>query len=149
MAKVLPRVILLRGRGRRREAPAAAAMTPGHLLSYDSSGTFVKHAVAGGPWQGIVCVEDDHNGNGIDTAYASGDYVQAEQVGNGCDVNLLVPAAAAAIARNGPVKSNGDGTVIAQGGTGTIIGWALEAVDNSAGGAAARIKVMLAAPGTA
>jgi hypothetical protein len=144
MATVLPKVILLRGRGRRREAPATASITPGHLLNYDASGNLIKHAVAGGDWQGIVAVEDDHNAKDIDTAYVSGDYVQGEQVDRGCDIYGLVPAAAAAIARNGPLKSNGDGTVIAQGGTGVIIGWALEAVDNSGGGAAARIKIMVA-----
>jgi hypothetical protein len=149
MATVLPKVILLRGRGRRREAPAAAAITPGHLVSYDANGSFVKHAVAGGPWQGIVAVEDDHNGKDIDTAYATNDYVQGEQLLAGCDFYGLVPAGAVAIARSAAVKSNGDGTVILQGGTGTIVGYALEAVDNSAGGAAARIKIMMASPGTA
>jgi hypothetical protein len=148
MAVVLPKTILLRGRGRRREAPAAGSITPGHLLDYNSSGSFVVHATAGGKPPMIVAVEQVigptagalTGGSGIDDAYATNDYVQAEQLFSGCDFYGLVAAAAAAITRGDKLESAGNGTVRKLT-TGVPIGEALEAVDNSGGGAAARLKV--------
>jgi hypothetical protein len=140
VAKVLPRVILLRGRGERREAPAAGAITPGHLIAYNSAGSFVVHPTAGGVARPIYACERDFEGKGIDDAYASGDYVQAEELHPGCDVLALVAAGATAIARGAKLESAGNGT-LRNVGTGVVIAEALEAVDNSAGGAAARIKV--------
>jgi hypothetical protein len=147
MATVLPKTILLRGRGRRREAPAAATITPGMLVDYNSSGNFVPHATAGGKIPGIIAVEGVigptvgslTGGSGIDDSYVSGDYVQAEQLYPGCDVYGLVAAAAAAIVRGDKLESAGNGTV-RKFTTGIVCGEALEAVDNSGGGAAARLK---------
>jgi hypothetical protein len=142
MAKTLPRVILLRGRGERREAPAAGAITPGHLIAYNSSGSFVVHPTAAVATNKIFAVEDDHNGKGIDDAYATNDYVQAEELHAGCDVNALVAAGHAAIVRGALLESAGNGTLRAL--TGNFpIAKALESVDNSGGGTAARIKVSL------
>ena len=142
MAKVLPRVILLRGRGERREAPAAAAITPGMLIAYNTSGSFVPHPTAAGAARKIFAVENDHNGKGIDDAYATNDYVQGEELTSGCDVNALVAAGHAAIARGAKLESAGNGTLRAVT-AGFPIAEALEAVDNSGGGAAARIKVTI------
>jgi hypothetical protein len=140
MATVLPKTILLRGRGERREAPAAGAITPGHLIAYNSSGSFVVHGTAAVSTPRIFAVENDLIGNGIDVPYASGDYVQAEQLHGGCDVYGLVAAGAAAIARGDKLESAGNGTMRKLA-AGIAIGEALEAVDNSGGGAAARLKL--------
>jgi hypothetical protein len=54
------------------------------------------------------------------------------------EVNALVAAGAAALAKGAVVKLAADGTVVAQGGTGKVIGTVNVAVDNSAGGTPAR-----------
>jgi hypothetical protein len=61
----------------------------------------------------------------------------------GAEVYTLVAAAATAILKGGKLESNGLGHVRAWG-SGWVVGYAMEAVDNSAGGTAARIKMRVA-----
>jgi hypothetical protein len=97
-----------------KEANAAEAITPGHLIALNSSGNAIKHATAGpaaaagANAQGLVrvAVEQDFFGKGIDDAYAANDQVIYQ-------------------------------TTI----TANAIGRACEAVDNSGGGSAARIRI--------
>jgi hypothetical protein len=138
MAALLPKAILLRGRGERREAKAEGIITPGMLLKITATGGFIPHNVAGANARRIVAVENDLMGQGIDVNYAIGDFVQAEEVPVG-DVYGLVAAAAAAIAVGDLLESAGNGTVRKLT-TGIAIAEALEAVNNSGGGAAARLK---------
>jgi hypothetical protein len=151
--KTAPTTILLRGRGLRREAPAGGAITPGHLVAYNSSGNLVVHGTAGAKTRPLFAVENELLGKGINDAYAVNDLVQAEELHVG-DVYALLPAAAAAIVIGDKLTSNGDGTLkkataASQSGTTPftvtfadhIIAEALEAVDNSGGGTPVRIKV--------
>jgi acetamidase/formamidase len=145
--------ILLKNRGTRVERKAGGTITPGHLVMENSSGELVVHATAKGKTAALFAVENDMEGKTITDNYVSGDYVQAELLEAGAEVYALVPAAAAAIVIGDKLESNGDGTLrkkteFAQSGTtpfavtteGHAIAEALEAVDNSGGGAAARIK---------
>jgi hypothetical protein len=140
MAKTAPRAILLRGRHIHEERPAGGAIMPGHFLSMNSSGLFVVNATAGADVVPIIAVEDDHNGKGIDDAYASGDLVQAEHCAPGMEVNALVAAGAAAIAKGAYVEMAADGTVRVYA-AGKRIGRANVAVDNSGGATPVRLPI--------
>jgi hypothetical protein len=132
-----------------KEAIAAEAITPGHLLTLNASAQAIKHNVAGpaaaagvqftGPIR--VAVENDFFGKGIDDAYAINDQVVYQELDSGCEFMSLVAAGAAAIAYSDLVESAGNGTVRKTVVQANAIGRAAEAVDNSAGGAAVRLRV--------
>jgi len=141
---VTPHTILLKGRQGQRyeEARAAAALKPGHLITKNSSGQVLKHATANGGTQVWVALEDELAAGNIDTAYASNDVVPYHIPLPGDMLYCRCAAAATAIPMNGPLTSDGaggvrNGTV----GTHVIIGYAVEAVDNSAGASEAMVKV--------
>lgn len=155
--KVAPRTILLVGKDYSimKEAPAAAAITPGHLVQFDANSKWKVHAVAKGQAIRAFAAEADLIGNGIDDAYAANDIVYAWIVPAGAEVNALVAPSAAAIVVGDLVESAGDGTVrkltpASQLGTGTYdytaegnaIGVAIQAVDNSSNAvSSARIQI--------
>lgn len=133
------RSILLRGDGVYKEGVANGAITPGHFVKRDSAGKFVVGtgdiAVAEIPdWQG--------NNSGISTAYASGDQINVCYPARGSEIYALVAAAAPAIAVGDTLDVAATGTVIKHT-SGTIIGKALEAIDNSGGGSSVRIRIEL------
>lgn len=150
MASTTPNTVILKGNGYRKEADAAGTITPGHLVQCDSSGDVVVHATAGGNARKAFAVENDLIGNGITDNYTSGDRVQYNVFEPGNEVYAFVPAAAAAITIGTALESAGDGTLVAvgtataTGDTDIVVGYALEAVDNSGGASAARIKVEVA-----
>jgi hypothetical protein len=153
MAKTAPRTILLRNRGYRKEAEAGGTITPGHLIAFNSTGKFVVHATALVKAAPIFAVENDvpttsqlagtDPSPSIDTNYVSGDFVQGEVCHPGVEINALVAAAAPAIAVGDLLESAGNGT-LRKFTTGIVVGVALEALDNSGGGSAARLRVMTA-----
>lgn len=159
MSKTASRTILLKGRGYRLERVAGGTITPGHLVALNSADKLVVHATAKGKAAPIFAVESEHLNNDdgsasadIDHNYASGDFVQSEVLCAGCEVNALVAAAATAIVEGDLLESAGDGTLrkrtafdaVTPAPAGEVVAVALEAVDNSAGGSAARIRVMVA-----
>ena len=153
----MARTVILKGSGVRSEAPAAAAITPGHLLQLTGTGSVLPHGGAGQNAAPMFAVENDVVGQDIDTAYQTNENVIYEVLPKGAVVNALVAAGASAISAGGFVESAGDGTVRAhipqtvnEGGTATvtiysnnIVGMALESVDNSAGTSPARIKIQI------
>src|SRR3990167_7178713 len=71
----MPNTIILRGdQYTRREDKSAEAITPGHLLDFDSADLLIKNATSGGRSRSFA-VEADYIGNGVATAYVSGDRV--------------------------------------------------------------------------
>ena len=102
----------------------------------------IVHATAAGAAAPLFAVENDILGKTINDAYAANDYVQAEYLPPGSEVLALVAAAASAIVIGNLLESAGNGTLRIRG-SGTAVAQALEAVDNSGGGSAARIKVVL------
>jgi len=145
-----PNTIILKGDSRRREALAAEAVTPGHLVSYNTSGRVVKHATAAGNAAPMFAVENEVFGKDLNQAYANGDNVIHHVVYPGSEVYALVAAAAGAIVVGDFLESAGDGTLrkvataaaTSQAQRASVVAMALQAVDNSGGASPARIKVM-------
>ena len=104
------KTITLLGDGVRKEALANGAIYPGQLVYRSSATQFTKHAVAGGNTPKMFAVEDDLQGNGIDTVYASGSQMLACVFKPGDEVNcLLSPGESVSIGDF--VESAGDGYV--------------------------------------
>jgi hypothetical protein len=120
------------------DSKAAEAITPGHLISLNSSGDTIKHATAGGRANRFA-LERSEMGKGIDDAYAVGDTVKAAAVQKGHRVNALI-ASGQNITVGGILESAGNGTLRALA-AGQPIAMALETINNSAGPGNARLRV--------
>lgn len=85
------------------------AALPGHLAEINA-GQWRKHAGAGlnaPPW---FFLERDEMGNGIDVAYAIGDYPKVGFFKPGDRVNILLPIGQTLV-KGDKMESNGDGTL--------------------------------------
>lgn len=141
--------IFMKGKGQIKEGNAGGAITPGHLLNRNTTANqYVVHATAEGNAYPVFALEKDFVGKDITSAYVSGERVQALHALPGDEVYALLPAAALAVVIGDELVSNGDGTLkkvtaaaVAVGNVRRVVARALQAVDNSAGGAVARIKV--------
>ena len=146
----MPNTIVLKGRGIRKEGVAGGTITPGMFLERTTTvDQVIVHNSAEENIQKLIAVEDELQGKGIDDDYLTGVNVLFEALVPGQEVNALVQDGTAAIVAGEFLQSDGAGMVI-----GVItaaattelervstIGVALEAVDNSGGGAPVRIKV--------
>jgi hypothetical protein len=103
---------------------AAEAITPGHLVTFDSSGNLIKHNVAGGFTQTAFALEREEMGDDIDVAYAINDTVKVGVFGPGTRVNALI-ASGQNINKGDYVESAGNGTLRVFG-SGTRLGRSLE-----------------------
>ena len=136
-----PKTIDLFGTGIQNEALCTdAAVTPGMLITRTATGVR-PHNVAGGAASPAFAVENDLIGGDIADAYAIGGNVIFRTFAAGSAVYALAHAGGAAIAANALLKSGGDGTLELAGDDEVVVARALEAVDNSGGGTAVRIKV--------
>ena len=148
--------ILLKGRGTRLEMVSGGTITPGDLVMVNSSNLLVRHSTAKGQAMPAFAVENDLEGKTIDDNYVVNDYVQSEIMRTGDEILARVAASASAIVIGDFLESAGDGTLrkltpSSQSGTtpfavtpaGLAVAQAIEAVDNSAGGSAVRIKVRI------
>lgn len=148
-------VVLFKGDCLYKEAAALGTITPGMLVDFLSSGVG-PHATASGTIRRRAFADfADFVGDGIDTNYTSGDTCKFMIPTPGSEVNALVATSGAAIVVGDALASAGDGTLVKHtalkytetSGTtititlNTIVGYALEAVDNSSGATPARIKV--------
>jgi hypothetical protein len=121
---------------------ASTPITPGMLIQYHSGALTVEpHSTDGGaatPW--MVAVEEPENtGHGISDAYTvAGEIVQVDFPYPGLARYMLL-AAGENITAGQKLDSAGDGTLEAS--DGTAVARALEAVNNSAGYTAVRIRV--------
>jgi hypothetical protein len=155
-----PHVILLSGNPiYPQEKIAAEAFLPGHLLeivpSGGDAGQLRKHTTASGnamkAFANVSLTPDAGVATeAIDTPWADGETVRWLIGRSGDMVYALLPAAAAAVVDGSPLVSNGDGTLkiaAAAAATGAtvegVVGYAAEAVDNSAGGTAVRVRVRI------
>lgn len=143
-----PHTIILEGdfTRRRDEKVCTGAVSPGHIITRNSSDLVLKHAtagaarLAGGPvW---VAIEDftGIRGGTINDAYQSGDRVFYHDPRKGDLLYCRVAAGATAIARNDPLTSDGAGCLKLATSTDTVVAQAEEALDNSGGGAEAFIR---------
>ena len=134
------------------EYPAAAAITPGHLLELTSAGKVQKHSNAGQVVLPMFALEDEMQGNGIDDAYAAADQVQVWIPTRGDEVYAWL-ADGQNVSEGDYLESDGAGCLqkYAASSAGvveypsSIVAQALEAVDLSASAntAAGRIKVRI------
>lgn len=142
-----PKTIVIEGDFTRRhdEKVCSGAISPGHIVTVNSSDLAIKHAtagaarLAGGP---VYVAKEDHlgvRGGTIDDAYQSGDLVFLHDPRKGDLLYCRVAAGATAITRNAPLTSAGDGTLKLATSTDTVLANADEALDNSGGGAEAFI----------
>jgi hypothetical protein len=140
-----PRTIWLGGEAVQvNDIHAGEAITPGHLIErYDDSGTpkFRKHTTAGEQCN-TFALDMPYLNKGVDDAYAAGDLVEAGIGAPGSTFWGLVASGQNLLA-GAKLESAGDGTLRALA-SGTLIGTAVEAVDNSAGPATKRIKCEVA-----
>ncbi|KKN15745.1 hypothetical protein LCGC14_0982980 [marine sediment metagenome] len=153
------RTIVLKGTGIRKERVGLGAITPGELVSINSSDQYIRHAVAQGNARKIFVVEDDLQGNDIDDDYITLNQVQANVMHSGEEVyawlaileNVAIGAALVS-AGNGqlqayvaPVSAEGSPLYTETHDSNVIVAYALEAVDLSTSGTAkSRIEVEIA-----
>ena len=134
--------IILKGEPIQTEEHAALAanITPGMLVELDSNGLVIPHGTSGGPAACWFAMERMEMNQGIDDEYDADDQVKIAACFPGMEVSALIPSGSN-IAIDTPLKSNGAGYLIAQGGTGTIVARSREAVNNTAGPGTARLRV--------
>ena len=143
------RTIVVKGYPMRKEAVAAESITPGHLITLNSSNRLVKHAGAAKSAYPMFAIENEVFGAGISTAYVNNDNVLYGVFQPGDEVYALVAAAAGAIVIGDFLESDGAGglrkvvtdTATDQSERNSLVAKAMEAVDNSAGGTAVRLLV--------
>ena len=126
------------------EALGTGVITPGHLVTRDSTGVVV-HGTAQGASSKLFALPNLPIAGTIDTDYAAGDTVRFLKAQPGDIINALVIDGTAAIALNAIVSSDGAGGMVTSVAglaiDNGIVGKALEAVDNSGGSAPVRIQV--------
>lgn len=131
-----------------RELLAATVITPGHLVQRDGAGAIEVHDTAQGRAAALFAIENLGNAGVIDDDYAIGQTTHFYAAQPGDHINGLVLNGTAAIAEGAALASAGDGTLITVVDTadakpldGVVVGYALEAVDNSGGASPVRIKM--------
>lgn len=142
--------ILLLGEPIRKEYAAGGDVTPGHLVRLNSSGQIVAHSGAGANAQRLFAIENDLAGDGIDTAYESGDRAQCVVCPRGTEIYALL-ADGENVSVGDFLESAGDGTLRKHEADSAgvvefpeaVVAVALEALDISASGnaEAGRIRV--------
>jgi len=126
------RVIALLGQPIQNEdAAAAEAITPGMLVTLNSSGLLIKHATAGGATARNFAMERDEMGKGIDDVYAIGDTVKVGAFTQGMRVNAFLTTGNNA-GIGALLESTGTGALRLLS-TGVAIARALEALNNTSG----------------
>lgn len=110
------------------EALASAVIAP-RIVMVLTAGEF---ALAGAAAVSPIYVADTNILGEVTDTYAIGDTVQGFRPKSG-EYYMLTVAASQTIAKNGPLKTDATGKVIAQGGTGNIIAYADEAVTTGVG----------------
>ena len=141
--------IVVKGYPMRKERVAAEAITPGHLIDINSADKVIKHAGAAKTASATFAIENEVFGKGINIAYAADDNVLYGVFNAGDEVYALVAASASAIvigdelesAGNGTVRKIATDTVTSQDERTSVVGRALQAVDNSAGGSSVRLLI--------
>lgn len=133
-------------------AAAATVIKPGHLVEEIAAGTVQEHGGAGLSAQRLIALTDTSTGGTIDDVYTVAATVRYGAFHSGQKTFMRLAAAATAVIIGTPLESDGDGTVrlaTADAATDTaqrnsIVAYAVEAVDNSGGGAEVFVEVRIA-----
>jgi len=130
---------------------AAAGILAGHLVK-ESSGLVAVHGTAATNAQRLFALKNISNAGDIDTAYLAGVTVSYGAYHAGQEVNALLAAGAVAVVDGDALESAGDGTLrkvsvaaaTANTARDSIVAYAVESIDNSAGVTVVRIKARVA-----
>jgi len=134
-----PKIIFLKGCPMGKEGVAGAAgILPGMLVE-DVGGTVTAHSTVGGVAVPAFARPNEVVGDGIDTAYADGDTVLYGVAYSGMEVYSYI-SDGENIAAGDYLESGGNGQFVTVA-AGLALVKALETVNNTAGGAPARMKV--------
>ena len=133
-------------------AAAGSSIIPGDLVEEPSAGGAQEHSGAGLNAQKLFALTNLGTGGDVDAAYAVGETARYGAFSSGQEVFARVAAAATAIPKGAALESAGDGTLrvqtvaaaTANTARDSVVGYALEAVDNSGGGTVVRIKIRVA-----
>lgn len=139
MAKERPEKIVLVGMPTRKEDKAITAMSPGHVVVYSGAGIRTRNVAAVAGAKAIV-LPDELRGRTITDAYAIGDNVYYGIFKSGERAQVRLAAAAAAITKGDSLEFDATGC-FRKLAAGVAVAVAEEAIDNSAGGEEAFIKV--------
>jgi len=131
---------------------AASAIKPGHLIEELAAGTVQEHSGTALNAQKLFALADPTLGKTIDDVYAVASLVRFGAFSSGQKVFGRVAVGSVAIVKGDALQSNGDGTVeklVTDTATDdtqrdSIVGYALEAIDNSGGSAEVFIKLRVA-----
>lgn len=131
-------------------ADSGSAIVPGMLIEETPTGV-QEHSAAADNAQRLFALANIANGGTIDDVYVVAETVRYGAARTGQQVNTLVGVVAAIVVGDA-LESAGDGTVqkaVADAATDTdqrdaIVGYALEAVDNSGGSVNVRIQMRVA-----
>ncbi len=131
---------------------AASAIKPGHLIEELAAGTVQEHSGTALNAQKLFALTDLTLGKTIDDAYAVASLVRYGAFSTGQKVFGRVAVGSVAIVKGDDLQSNGDGTVeklVTDSATddtqrNSIVGTALEAIDNSGGSVEVFIKLRVA-----
>ena len=94
------------------DLPAAAGITPGHLIERTASNTFQKHSTAGGVAIPRFAMEDMYQGNGLTDDYVATNTVISWRPTPGDVVYAIFDATSGGSCAVGDfVESTGDGTL--------------------------------------
>jgi len=104
------KTVIVKGNPLTKEAEAGEAITPGHLVTLDSSNELIKHATAGGNAIPRFAIENSDIGDDVDDAYADGDNAKYVVARRGDEIQALL-AASQTIVIGDALVSNGDGTL--------------------------------------
>ena len=127
----MARRIQLKGESRLEEGVAAEAISPGHLIKRDTSGTLIKHDNQDAPAEAFFAEEDALQGRTIDDAYTTDDIVFGVFPAKGSEVLAILKGGVTCPDGN-PLSSGGDGTLILATGTDYVVAFATKALDLNA-----------------
>ena len=144
VVKTNPETILLKGDPIFKEGRASAILKPGHLIEFGGSADVRKQSVAQADCRRAFALENDLVGKGTTSSYAANEIVRYASFHAGQEVLGVVAAAAPAIAKGDALEAKGDGTLRKLTSGGVVIGFALAAINNSAGRAEVFIPLEVA-----
>lgn len=166
----MPETILLHGRdNERKDGEAAAAITPGELLEHAGTNgegelQFQPHSETpdlngNGSARPLFAREYSHTGRTIDDDYAAGEHMEYHDGLPGDEVYAFIDAGET-VSPGDPLESAGNGALAVHTGVTTVgdgsgtanetvaddlvVGYAVEAVDNSGGTDPVRVRVEIA-----
>lgn len=107
----MARTIIVKGDPIHKEANAAAAVRPGHLVGFNAAGAAVPHATAGANTAPAFAVERSWIGEDTEATIAIGERVEYVVCRNGDEVFTRISGDPTLIANGALLASAGDGTL--------------------------------------